>query len=362
MGVDMKEHGPTLHKCLNILVLTLYILTASGCGFFPDQIQYRELKLLAYGYVEGGFEIAILDLKDGSNTSLTNRRIISPTAFSYDKANRRIVFSAIADNGEELFIMSPKTEPYSPITRGKNHFNDPTWSPDGTRIAANSMNDQGNSEIFIMNADGTNQQRILTADQFVKNPIWSPEGNRIAVILLDPLNADGIYAMGLGIYNLESSMLDRFETLQMDLAHSMPAWSPNGDMIIYAVDNQNSLDLKLLDVLSGTTQGIAETDRDEWFGVWSPDGKNVAYISYGDELSHETEIDVFDLSTSVSKFLAATPGAITSLVWVDEVTLLIGTYASQADSTCVYLLELPKHQLNERECWQGMYLDFTQLS
>ena len=36
---------------------------------------------------------------------------------------------------------------------------EPSWSPDGKRIAFGSLRD-GNSEIYVMNADGSGQTRI----------------------------------------------------------------------------------------------------------------------------------------------------------------------------------------------------------
>ena len=49
---------------------------------------------------------------------------------------------------------------------------DPSWSPDGTRIAFSR-----HSEIWVMNADGTNQTKLLDSDQC---PRWSPDGTKIA--------------------------------------------------------------------------------------------------------------------------------------------------------------------------------------
>ena len=45
------------------------------------------------------------------------------------------------------------------LTNNAAYDSDPSWSPDGSRIAFNSDRD-GNYEVYVMNADGTGQARL----------------------------------------------------------------------------------------------------------------------------------------------------------------------------------------------------------
>ena len=50
----------------------------------------------------------------------------------------------------------------------------PTWSPDGKKIAFVSFRD-GNPEIYVMNADGSEQIRLTDDPTHVDwQPAWSP--------------------------------------------------------------------------------------------------------------------------------------------------------------------------------------------
>jgi TolB protein len=50
---------------------------------------------------------------------------------------------------------------------------EPTWSPDGAKIAYTSF--RGSSrEIFVMNADGTGQTNLTNNRSSDSSPAWSP--------------------------------------------------------------------------------------------------------------------------------------------------------------------------------------------
>ena len=58
---------------------------------------------------------------------------------------------------------------------------DPSWSPDGSRIAFTSYRD-GNWDIYVMDADGSNQQRLTDNPAVDRMPSWSADGSRIAFV------------------------------------------------------------------------------------------------------------------------------------------------------------------------------------
>jgi len=51
------------------------------------------------------------------------------------------------------------------------HDRNPSWSPDGKRIAFESNRD-GNWEIYVMNANGRNQRRLTNNPALDFSPVW----------------------------------------------------------------------------------------------------------------------------------------------------------------------------------------------
>ena len=56
---------------------------------------------------------------------------------------------------------------------------DPSWSPDGTRIAFSRLAPGMSNEINVMNADGSNVQRLTSDYGRDVDPAWSPDGTKI---------------------------------------------------------------------------------------------------------------------------------------------------------------------------------------
>ena len=82
------------------------------------------------------------------------------------------------DELDEVFIRSY----LFPVGKGRPRIivgaTPPVWSPDGRRIAFTSWRD-GNSEVYVVNADGSGQRRLTRNTVRDSNPVWSPDG-RIA--------------------------------------------------------------------------------------------------------------------------------------------------------------------------------------
>lgn len=100
---------------------------------------------------------------------------------AWSPVNNQIVHRACVGGSCGLWIIDADSKDAGArkhITTGGSD-GQPSWSPDGKRIAYISKED-GNFEIYVIGADGSNKTRLTSTPASDGLPVWSPDGNWIA--------------------------------------------------------------------------------------------------------------------------------------------------------------------------------------
>jgi len=148
----------------------------------------------------------------------------------------RIVFESYNDRtlNWDIFDMGANGGDVTRLTFAEARDSDATWSPDYSKVVfaserATTDPEVPNREIYVMNADGSGVARRLTyAEGKDYDPSWSPDGTRIAFVS----KRDGdweIWLMdpdGTGLVNLTQNKSNETD----------PSWSPDGSRIAFASD------------------------------------------------------------------------------------------------------------------------------
>jgi Tol biopolymer transport system component len=149
----------------------------------------------------------------------------------------------------------------------------PSWAPDGSRIAFWANGPNG---VWVMNANGSDQH-LLTADPCGYSPDWSPRGDKIAFVSCRHANTE-IYVMnadGTGQTRLTNNTHE----------DESPAWSPDGRRIAFTSDRGVAVrwDVYVMDA-DGTNETRLTTDPGtDSNPAWSPDQSKIAFQTNRDD-------------------------------------------------------------------------------
>lgn len=113
----------------------------------------------------------------------------------------------------------------------------PDWSPTGDKIVYIGSAMVTFTEIFIMDSSGQNSIRLTDNQLADYRPAWSPDGSKIAYVSATHIENE---IPDYFVYNIW--MMDTNGTNKTQLTYEYgnyngafnPAWSPNGDQIVYA--------------------------------------------------------------------------------------------------------------------------------
>src|SRR5215212_5319795 len=153
-------------------------------------------------------------------------------------------------------------------TRGGPQF-DPTFSPDGRRIAYRDSTSGINrdDEIWVMDADGSHASDLTHNSANDWSPAWSPDGASIAFA------STRSGALNLWIMAIDGS---RPQRLTRSLSE-YPSWSPDSRRIAFSMLSAGPVQIGVIDRDGGRERTLTPITENSELLAWSPDGSRIAF-------------------------------------------------------------------------------------
>ena len=254
---------------------------------------YKEKQLAGYQYVVAADRLRTVahQISDLIYEKLTGEPGVFATRIAYvtrEAAGRRFNYKLqIADS-----------DGYNPVTvwSSVEPIMSPAWSPDGTRLAYVSFEQQRRPVLYMHNVVTGARSRIAEFNGINSAPAWSPDGATLALTLSRDGNPE-IYLMRLSDNTL--TRLTNHPAIDTE-----PTWSPDGKWIAFTSDRGGKPQIYRMRTDGGTIERVTFEGEYNARASYSADGKLLTLVS-GERGRYHTAL--LHLQSSVLQVLTDTP-------------------------------------------------------
>ena len=194
--------------------------------------------------------------------------------------NARIAFVSTRGENTDIYVMDSDGKHRQRVTTHDAEDIQPTWSPDGRKIAFVSNRNQGFIQIWVIDADGRNPIR-LTDGVWDEHPDWSPDGQKIAY-QASRKKALNIEKWNYEIYVMGADGSNKRPLTDHPAYDGQPCWSPDGKKIAFSSNREeNLMEVYVMNADGRNLKRITHNFQDmedKSMPTWAPNGRRIAYV------------------------------------------------------------------------------------
>jgi len=232
-----------------------------------------------------GIELCVLD-SDGPDVATLTDDIGNEFYYAWSPDGTKVAY---VSNDDEIYVVDADGSNKVKLTQDTKWNGMPAWSPDGDKIAfVGSEEIDGEdgiilqSNIYVTDSDGSNQTNLIDSNEYthIKNPIWSPDSTKVAFMGGSEVGSMD-YKHDLYVINADGSNMDNITN--HDGYMYSPAWSPDGTKIAFYTYDSINRGICVVTVNDSDMETFTyQPDYFEGSPQWSPDGNKIAFASNRD--------------------------------------------------------------------------------
>lgn len=220
-------------------------------------------KKLAYVSFENGRSEIVLQSLDGKMRKIIAqfKGINGAPAWSPD--GKQLALTLSKDGSADIYVMNMQTGKLRRLTRNLAIETESAWAPNGHSLFFNSDR-RGKPQIFQVFLDAGEIRRISFVGSYNANPAVSPDGRYVAMVNGGNSETNGFKIGLLDLYTND------FRVITKTYLDESPSFSPNGEMILYAMNKNDKARLAVVSIDNSVTQVLSVKDGEVRAPSWGP--------------------------------------------------------------------------------------------
>ncbi len=284
--------------------------------------------------------------------------LIGVTSYTISPESKMIVYSTVSYGSEQLAII-PKEGNEHLLTHVDQYLRFPNISPDGKMVLFEKRDEiTGESQVMVMEMDTSIMTPLREGDSSGISPIWSRDGKYISYLTPSDVCDDAGLA---NCYDLSIVSFDSRSTVAKIIGpinyYNPVSWAQGSNEVVFSRLVNGHYCLVIYNLLTQKELVIDIREQDDFLGVWSENGEQVAFARSGLDNQESSNICFFvNPTTTCSDKEYPT---ITGILWIDDRTILFGTYNRPNDETTVKLMDAISMRVVDMGIYSG-YIDTFQ--
>jgi Tol biopolymer transport system component len=189
-------------------------------------------------------------------------------------AQEKVAFVSTRDGNSEIYVMNADGTNQTRLTNNPADDQNPSMSPDSTKIAFTSNRDGAYYQIYLMNADGTNLTRLTNHPAMDLSPSFGSDGSKIVFSSRLDGNSD--------LYVMNADGTNQIRLTDHPSGDETPVFSPDGSKIVFTSSRDVFDEIYVMNA-DGTDQtNLTNHPAHDNSPSFSPDGSEIAFTSIRD--------------------------------------------------------------------------------
>jgi TolB protein len=192
--------------------------------------------------------IIMFSLESGRQLPFYNQRASMNCCLSFNPDGKQVIFSSTAAGGPaQLYMANPDGSGFRRLSSSGAIDTEPKINPKtGNDIVFTSGRGGGNPQIYLM-SQGGDAERLTDGSGDAVNPSWSPDGTKIAFAW-----TRGFEPGNFNVFIMDVASRNLVQLTNNEGRNENPTWAPDGVHMIYA--NKRGANSQLWTMLADGTQ------------------------------------------------------------------------------------------------------------